>query len=68
MGRKETVWGARHIKEEEEIRRIIEYFESNLNIRITKIEASAAIAARSQNLFWSDNDALKFIRSIRGIK
>ena len=67
MTRKNTVWGARHILEEDEIKRTIEYYENNFSINITILEASAIIAARSQNIHWTDKKAMDALRSLRGV-
>lgn len=67
MSRKDTVWGARHRFEEEEIERILKYYEKVLGIRITKLEASAILAKRSNLTFLSDVAAKKLIRELRGI-
>ncbi|MFX1312075.1 MAG: hypothetical protein ACFFHD_05640 [Promethearchaeota archaeon] len=67
MSRKETVWGARHISEEVEIKRILEYYEKQFNISLTKLEASAVLAERSRNIFWSDKEAIEFVRRLRGL-
>ena len=67
MTRKDTVWGARHILEEEEIQRIIQYYQEELAIRITKLEASAIQAVRSSELIWNRQKAKKLISNLRGI-
>lgn len=67
MSRKETVWGARHISEEKEIERIIEYYRNNLNIVITKLEASAILVSRSMDVIWNDKKAIEQIRRLRGL-
>lgn len=67
MARKNTVWGARHTLEEEEIKRTIEYYENSFNISITKLEASAIVAARSFSFHWSDKKAMDELRKLRGV-
>lgn len=67
MSRRETVWGARHISENKEIDRIIEYYQKNLNVSITKLEASAILAARSMDILWSDKKAIDTLRRLRGL-
>lgn len=67
MGRKETVWGARHIREDEEIKRIIEYYNKTFNIDLTILEASAIIAERSKSMFWNNKQAKEIIMRLRGL-
>ena len=67
MGRKDTVWGARHVKEEEEIKRIIQYYESIGINNVTKLEASAVQAMRSQDVFWNQKKAKDAVARLRGI-
>jgi len=67
MGRKETVWGARHIAEAEEIKRIINEYNKLFNIQITKLEASAILAERSKSVFWDKNEARKILERLRGL-
>jgi hypothetical protein len=66
MSRKNTVYGARHIKEEEEINRIMEYYENDLKLSITKLEASALQAMRSVDAYWSTEKAKKALMRLRG--
>lgn len=68
MTRKNTVWGARHISEEEEIYRIIESYKNSMNTEITKLEASAIQAQRSREIFWNNDKAKKFLMKLRGIE
>lgn len=68
MARKNTVWGARHVIEEEEIRRIIEYYQKTLGINITKLEASAIQAERSMDVMWTDKKAREILMNLRGIQ
>lgn len=67
MARKNTVWGARHSLEQEEIERIINEFQNMLNITITKLEASVILAERSKSVFWNKNKSLDTIKRLRGI-
>ena len=67
MTRKNTVWGARHSLEEDEIKRTIEYYEDNFSIKVNILEASAIIAARSQDIHWSDKKAMDALRNLRGV-
>ena len=67
MTRKDTVWGARHKIEEDEILRIIMHYKNSYNIEITKLEASAIQALRSQEIFWNDKKAKEVITRLRGI-
>lgn len=67
MGRKDTVWGARHVREEEEIKRIIQYYESIGINNVTKLEASAVQAMRSQDVFWNQKKAKDAVARLRGI-
>lgn len=67
MSRKDTVWGARHKIEEEEIERIVEYYSNSLGTSITKLEASAIQAMRSQDITWNDSKAKKALARLRGI-
>jgi hypothetical protein len=66
-GHKDTVWGARHKIEEEELNRIIKEYDDKLKINITKLEASAIQAFRSKNTFLDLSEAKKMIRRLRGI-
>ena len=68
MGRRETVWGARHIKEEEEIKRIMKEYTEQFGVQITKLEASAIAAMRSQEMFWNHKKAKEAISKLRGIE
>ena len=67
MGRKETVWGARHVKEEEEIKRIIQYYQEIGITNVNKLEASAIQAMRSQDVFWNQKKAKDAIARLRGV-
>lgn len=67
MGRKETVWGARHISEDVEIKRTIDSYKELLKIDITKLEASAIVASRSQSVFWDQKKAREILSKLRGM-
>jgi len=67
MARKNTVWGARHLMEEQEIKRIIEEYQRLFDITITKLEASAILAERSKDVFWSESKARDMIKRMRGL-
>jgi len=67
MGRKDTIWGARHKLEGEEIKRIIENYKNLFNIELNILEASAIQALRSKDSFWNDKKAIDTIRRLRGI-
>ncbi len=67
MARKDTVWGARHFLEEQEIKRIVEEYKKMWDIEITKLEASAILAQRSKNAYWTAKTAKDFIGKMRGL-
>jgi len=67
MGRKDTIYCARHKIEEEEIERIIKYYKETLDREITKLDASVILAKRSRNVLWTDKKAIDEIRSVKGI-
>ena len=67
MGRKETIWGARHTSEQKEIERIIQNYKEQYNIDLTILEASAIQAERSMDMFWPDKKARDAIKRLRGI-
>ena len=67
MGRKNTIWGARHKIEGEEINRIIESYKKLYNIDINILEASAVQAERSKDVFWNDKKAMDAIKKLRGV-
>jgi hypothetical protein len=67
MSRKETVWGARHVTELEEIRKIVDYYRNVLNFEITQLEASAVLASKSHDAIWNSKKARDFILSMRGM-
>ena len=67
MSRKDTVWGARHVQEDEELKRITEFYADKLHIIINKLEASAVAAARSKSNVWSDKEARDFLLRLRGM-
>ena len=67
MGRKETIWGARHTSEQKEIERIIKNYKEQYNISLTILEASAIQAERSMEMFWTDKKAKDSIKKLRGV-
>jgi len=67
MTRKDTIWGARHKSEGEEISRIMEYYRANFNINVTILEASAILAERSKDTFWNEKKAREIIAKLRGL-
>lgn len=67
MARKNTIWGARHVDEDKEIKRIIEYYRKQFSIDITILEASAILAERSKSIFWNDKQARDIIMKLRGL-
>lgn len=66
MARKDTVHTHRHISEEKEIKRIIQYYKEEFNLTLTILEASAIAAKRSLETFWTKNKALKEVQALRG--
>ena len=67
-GRKETIWGARHINEEQEINRLISEYNKQLGVKINKLEASAIQAERSKNVQFNLDEAKEIIRKLRGVE
>lgn len=67
MGRKETVHVARHISEEQEVQRIMEQVKKKYGITITKLEASAILAKKSQRGVLADLEVKDYIKQLRGI-
>lgn len=67
MSRKDTVWGARHKAEDEEIKRIIDRVYNDFNVSITKLEASYILAQRSQSVIFSKEKLMKWLKESRGI-
>lgn len=65
-GRKETIHGAFHRNLQEEIKRVMEEMKK-FNIEINKLEATAIIAERSNDVFWDKDKALKILRRLRGV-
>lgn len=69
IGRKSTVWGARHIDEEKEIERIQKEAAKILGIRdVTKLEASKIVAERSSGIIWDSQRFINELRKLRGIE
>lgn len=66
MSRKDTVWGHKHRDEDAEIKRIIEYY-GQFGISITKLEASAILAERSKDVFWTEKKARDVLLKLRGL-
>jgi len=67
MTRKNTVWGARHVLEDKEIKRIINYYKKEFGISLTKLEASAIQSIRSKEIFWSEKKAKEVLIELRKI-
>lgn len=67
MTSKDTIRTHRHISEVNEVNRIIDNYQNQFNIKINKLEASAILAMRSQDIFWTDKKAREAIMKIRGI-
>ena len=67
MSRKNTVWCARHREEEEEIKRIINYYKDAFGKELTKLEASMILAIRSKETFWPEKKAIDNLRRVKGV-
>lgn len=65
MARSNTVWGARHKEEEQEIERLREEYSRRFKIRLTKLEASAVLARRSKSTSFPANELKKMIEEMR---
>ena len=67
MGRKNTIWGARHIDEEREIIRLQKLSKEKYGINLTKLEASSIMAKKSQRGALNDNEFKDLVSDLRGM-
>lgn len=67
MGRKNTIWGARHIDEGKEISRLQDLSRKKYGIQLTKIEASAIMARKSQRGSLNDSEFKELVGDLRGM-
>lgn len=66
MGRRDTVWVARHKIEEEEVKRLQGLVEKNCKVKVTKLEASAILARKSKLAAMRNKDIVNFVQELRG--